>query len=223
MEILDILKNAGDSIYLEDLAFFETELATGEYAESYIAACREELALVRKRLCGEEYEAAPPQPQKRELPKGQTNTLPVMDIQTVAPQAALPVVAAMSPEEMLLSDMKAMRESSCCKSQLKEYLQAHTEIDAAFVDRHYSFFLPGELDVITSVRQLGEDFLEKYFAALNKGKIARYQCFSESFYMKHYAQLDASVVLIHGKNEWRKKGKRSKQLDVFLRLKGVRL
>lgn len=223
MDILEILKNAGDSIYLEDLAFFETELATGDYAESYIAACREELALARKRLCEEDGETAPPQPEEEPLPKGQANASLVMDIPAAAPKGGLPTAAAMSPDETLLSDIETMRESSSCKSELKAYLQTHMEIDVAFIDRHCSFFLPWELDVITSVRQLGEDFLEKYFAVLNKGKIARYQCFSESFYMKHYAQLDASVVLIHGKNEWRKKGKRSKQLDVFLRLKGVRL
>jgi hypothetical protein len=41
--------------------------------------------------------------------------------------------------------------------------------------------------------------------------------------MKHYSQMDATIVLTKGKNEWRKKEKRSKQLDVFLRLKGVKL
>ena len=54
-------------------------------------------------------------------------------------------------------------------------------------------------------------------------KIARYQLFSEGFFMKHYAQLDVNIVLGHGKNEWRKKENRSKQLDVFLRLKGVKI
>ena len=66
---------------------------------------------------------------------------------------------------------------------------------------------------------------EKYNLGLqfDKEKIARYQIFSESFFMKHYAQMDATVVLTKGKNEWRKKEKRSKQLDVFLRLKGVKV
>jgi hypothetical protein len=35
--------------------------------------------------------------------------------------------------------------------------------------------------------------------------------------------MDATIVLQHGKNEWRKKENRSKQLDVFLRLKGVKI
>jgi hypothetical protein len=70
---------------------------------------------------------------------------------------------------------------------------------------------------------LEEGFLEKYFGALDKDKISRYQCFSEGFFIKHYSQLDATVVLTKSKNEWRKKENRSKRLDVFLRLKGVKL
>ena len=70
---------------------------------------------------------------------------------------------------------------------------------------------------------MGEPFLEKYFGALDHDKIARYQLFSEAFFMKHYSQMDATIVLQHGKNEWRKKENRSKQLDVFLRLKGVKI
>lgn len=35
--------------------------------------------------------------------------------------------------------------------------------------------------------------------------------------------MDAEIVLTKGKNDWRKKGNRSSQLDVFLRLKGVKL
>ena len=96
-------------------------------------------------------------------------------------------------------------------------------MDAAFIEKHFSFFKEWELNAILSVKQLGEPFLEKYFGALDHDKIARYQLFSEAFFMKHYAQMDATIVLQHGKNEWRKKENRSKQLDVFLRLKGVKI
>ena len=70
---------------------------------------------------------------------------------------------------------------------------------------------------------LSEDFLEKYFASLDADKIARYQLFSEKFFIRHYAQMDAEIVLTKGKNDWRKKENRSSQLGVFLRLKGVKL
>ncbi len=37
--------------------------------------------------------------------------------------------------------------------------------------------------------------------------------------MRHYAELDAQTVLEQGVNGWRKKGARSKKLDMFLRQK----
>lgn len=222
MEILEILKNAKENIYLEDLDFFETELATGEYAESYIAECKEQIALVRKWLGGDDEDNTRMAdiPQK---PGPKRGGALVMGICDVAPESANPIAAAMSLKDIIFSDIKSIRESDSYKSKFKKYVQEKTEIDDAFVDAHYSFFLQWELDAIVSVKPLGEAFLEKYFGAIDKEKIARYQCFSESFFMKHFSQLDATIVLTKGKNEWRKKENRSKQLDVFLRLKGVKL
>lgn len=222
MEILEILKNSKEDIYLEDLEFFETELATGDYAESYIAECTEQIALVRKWLCGENEVATQPSEEEASHRKQAKANL-VMGIHDVAPETANPIAAAMTPEDMIFLDIQSMRESDSYKSRFKEYVQKKAEINEPFVDTHYSFFLSWELDAILSVKQFTEDFLEKYFGVLDKDKIARYQIFSESFFMKHYSQLDATIVLAKGKNKWRKKEKRSKQLDVFLRLKGVKL
>lgn len=222
MEILETLKNSKEDIYLEDLEFFETELATGGYAESYIAECKKQIELVRKWLCGED-EIDTPQSEEKKFSQKQSKASLVMGIHDVAPKTANPVAATMSTEDILFSDIKSMRESDSYKSKFKKYIRGKAEIDDVFVDKHYSFFLQWELDAIVSVKQLSEEFLEKYFGALDKDKIARYQIFSESFFMKHYSQLDATIVLTKGKNEWRKKEKRSKQLDVFLRLKGVKL
>lgn len=222
MEILETLKNSKDEIYLEDLDFFETELATGNYAESYISECKEQIAIVRKWLSGDE-QNDDSQSDLSESPKKKSKASLVMGIHDIAPENANPVAATMTPEEIIFSDIKSMRDSDSYKSRFKKYVQDKAEIDGSFVDTHYSFFMQWELDAIVSVRQLGEEFLEKYFGALDKDKISRYQLFSESFFMKHYSQMDATIVLTKGKNEWRKKEKRSKQLDVFLRLKGVKL
>ena len=222
MEILEILKNSKAEIYLEDLDFFETELATGNYAESYISECKEQIEIVRKWLSGDE-QIDDSQSDLAESPKKKSKSLLVMGIHDIAPENANPVAATMTPEEIILSDIKLMRDSDSYKSRFKKYVQDKAKIDGSFVDTHYSFFMQWELDAIVSERQLGEEFLEKYFGALDKDKIARYQFFSESFFMKHYLQMDATIVLTKGKNEWRKKEKRSKQLDVFLRLKGVKL
>lgn len=222
MEILEILKNSKDEIYPEDLDFFETELATGEYDEAYIAACKEQIALIRNWMAEKDAPAEEIGAENSKSSKSARKTL-IMGIHDIAPESANPIAASMSSEDIIFSDIKSIRESDSYKTRFKKYVKEKPEIDSAFVDAHYSFFLSWELDAIVSVTQLGEAFLEKYFGALDKDKISRYQCFSESFFMKHYSQLDATVVLTKGKNEWRKKENRSKQLDVFLRLKGVKL
>jgi hypothetical protein len=145
-----------------------------------------------------------------------------MDISKVAPKEANPA-ADMPQDQRLFMDITKMRDEDSYKTKFKKRIQEADFVDAAFIEKHFAFFKEWELNAILSVKQLGEPFLEKYFGALDHDKIARYQLFSEAFFMKHYAQMDATIVLQHGKNEWRKKEKRSKQLDVFLRLKGVKI
>ena len=220
MEILKILEDSGKDLYLEDLAFFETELATGgHYDAAYQAQCRSKIKELRAWLSGNATEDEKPQKKKDDkTPAGL-----VVGIGDLAPKDSNPVAAALTPEQMIFKDITAMREVSSYKTNFKKYVAEKAEIDAAFVDTHYSFFQPWELDAIVSVKQMGEDFIEKYFGALDHDKIARYQKFSEAFFMKHFSQMDVCVVLEHGKNEWRKKENRSKQLDVYLRLKGINL
>ena len=221
MDILKILEYSGKDLYLEDLDFFETELATGgPYDAAYQAQCKSKMKQLRAWLSRDKAEDKKPQDEKKDdkTPGGL-----VVDIVDLAPKEANPVAASLTPEQMIFKDITAMREVSSYKTNFKKYVAEKAEIDAAFVDAHYSFFQPWELDAIISVKQMGEEFLEKYFGAIDHDKIARYQQFSEAFFMKHFSQMDCTVVLEHGKNEWRKKENRSKQLDVFLRLKGVKI
>ncbi|MBE6036080.1 MAG: hypothetical protein E7223_00435 [Clostridiales bacterium] len=96
-------------------------------------------------------------------------------------------------------------------------------VDTAFLDAHFNLFDEWEINTILMIKQVDESFLEKYFCSLDPKKISRYQKFSESFFMHHFNQLDADLILKRGLNEWCAKENRSKQLDVFLRLKGVKL
>ena len=216
MDILEILKKSGKDLYPEDLDFFETELATGgHYDAAYQAECR---ALMKQIRNWEKASAPSDDPAKA---KGKSGGIE-MDISKVAPKEANPVMD-MPQDQRLFLDITKMRDDSSYKTKFKKRIQEADFVDAAFIEKHFAFFKAWELNAILSVKQLGEPFLEKYFGALDHDKIARYQLFSEAFFMKHYAQMDATIVLQHGKNEWRKKEKRSKQLDVFLRLKGVKI
>ena len=216
MDILEILKKSGKDLYPEDLDFFETELATGgHYDAAYQAECR---ALMKQIRNWKKASAPSDDPAKA---KGKSGGIE-MDISKVAPKEANPVMD-MPQDQRLFLDITNMRDDSSYKTKFKKRIQEAYFVDAAFIEKHFAFFKEWELNAILSVKQLGEPFLEKYFGALDHDKIARYQLFSEAFFMKHYAQMDATIVLQHGKNEWRKKEKRSKQLDVFLRLKGVKI
>jgi len=221
MEILKILEESGKDLYLEDLEFFETELDTGgTYDDAYREQCRSIIKELRAWLSGNAYEETSLTVNKK---KDKTPAGLVVGIGELAPKESNPVAASLTPEQMIFNDIRSMREVSLYKTNFKKYIAGKSEIDAAFVDAHYSFFQPWELDAIISVKQMGEDFIEKYFGALDHDKLARYQLFSEAFFMKHFSQMDYTIVLEHGKNEWRKKENRSKQLDVFLRLKGVKI
>lgn len=216
MDILETLKKSGKDLYPEDLDFFETELATGgNYNAAYQAECRALIKQIRN------WQKAPAPTEDPAKAKGKTDGIE-MDISKVAPKEANPVMD-MPQDQRLFLDITKMRDDSSYKTKFKKRIQEADFVDAAFIEKHFAFFKEWELNAILSVKQLGEPFLEKYFGSLDHDKIARYQLFSEAFFMKHYAQMDATIVLQHGKNEWRKKEKRSKQLDVFLRLKGVKI
>lgn len=216
MDILEILKKSGKDLYPEDLDFFETELATGgHYNAAYQAECRALIKQIRN------WKKAPAPTEEATTAEGKSGRIE-MDISKVAPKEANPVMD-MPQDQRLFLDITKMRDESSYKTKFKKRIQEADFVDAAFIEKHFAFFKEWELNAILSVKQLGEPFLEKYFGALDHDKIARYQLFSEAFFMKHYAQMDATIVLQHGKNEWRKKEKRSKQLDVFLRLKGVKI
>lgn len=218
MEILEMLQKSGEDLYPEDLDFFETELATGgPYDAAYQAQCITLIKRLRTWMSREESKAAQ-QDAPINAPKGL-----VMDLDSVAPQEANDAATNMTPEERLFREIKKLRENSAYKSKFKEYISSQSIVDEPFIEKHYAFFDEWELNAIVSVKPLSEPFLEKYFGALNHDKIARYQHFSEAFFMKHFAQMDYTIVLQRGKNEWRKKENRSKQLDVFLRLKGVKI
>jgi hypothetical protein len=164
-----------------------------------------------------ESEENEPKHQKNETSKGI-----VVSIGDVAPEGSNSVAAEMTPEKIVFNDIEMIRKDNVYKTKFKKYIKASKTIDETFVDEHYSFFESWELDAIISVKQMSEEFLEKYFDVLDHDKMARYQEFSEGFFMKHWSDLDSDIVLNQGKNDWRKKENRSKQLDVFLRLKGVK-
>lgn len=245
MDILKILHDSADDLIPEDLDFFETELATGEdYSVTYKVKCISRINQIRKWLCGESDSSDVNTCKEYEdviLDVGQGNQLTVkvknsngkkvgdksqgivVASSDIVPEGVETAMPKLTPIEQFKEDLKILRSGANYKSAFKQYAKQSSIIDSEFLDKNFCIFDIWEVNAIVSVKQLGEEFLEKYFGAIDKEKIARYQLFSESFFIKHFGQMDADIVLEHGKNAWRKKENRSKQLDVFLRLKGVKI
>ena len=213
MQVLEILKKNGTELYPEDLAFFEAELDTGDYPLEYIDQCKDLIAEIRN----QKKQAAKPKVQDV-IP---SNIL--VDPDNLVPGAKTKKKTPQERLSGLTHALNQMRTAANYKTRFKQYLADHPEIDEGFIDQNIAVFQPGELESILMMIPLSEDFLDKYFSSLDADKIARYQMFSEKFFIRHYAQMDAEIVLTKGKNDWRKKENRSTQLDVFLRLKGVKL
>lgn len=222
MDILKILKESGEELYPDDLDFFETELDTGgNYDDEYQKECRKIIYSLRKWSKGKQDNHDTPVSSERHGDREESGAGVFVNLSDVAPSELNPALSSMTPVQLLLRELGEMRDTDGYKDKFKKYVTDKPEIDEKFIETHYSFFTKWEIDALLSAKQFSEEFLEKYFGALDSDKIARYQKFSESFYMKHFSDLDAAVVLKQGKNEWRKKANRSKQLDVFLRLKGI--
>lgn len=214
MEILKILRQNGQELYPEDLDFFVTELDTGGYQEDYIDACKKLIAEIRNW-------------QKQHNPKTEEkDTIPTRVI--IAKDQLVPNDGTVQKPEQrtesdVLKELAALRSAASYKTLFKQRLSQDSMINEGLIDRHIAFFMPWELEAVVMTLPLSEAFLDKYFSVLDADKVARYQLFSEKFFIKHYAQFSAETVLTKSKNEWRRKENRSSQLDVFLRLKGVKI
>lgn len=227
MQVLEILEENGIDLYPEDLDFFEAELNTSVYSQDYVARCQRLILEIRTKKKQITEKTNPRKAHKKaEPPAGTTNGISPeilvnpSNLVPSAPQKEKPIQDRL---EEISQALAHMRTASDYKTRFKKYLAGHPEIDEAFIDQHIALFQPPELAAVLMTMKLSEDFLEKYFDSLDPDKIARYQLFSEKFFIRHYGKMNAEIVLTKGKNKWCKKENRSSQLDVFLRLKGVRL
>lgn len=218
MDVLKILEGSIESLYIEDLEFLEAELDTGDYPEEYLAKCRTRLLHLRKWFNGE-IDLSGEQAEQAE----KTTSSVYKPLSDIAPGELNPNLIGKTATELFKLDVEHIRQFDKYKSEFKKFVSAHSLVDEDFVDKNFGFFETWEIGAIISVKQMSEEFLEKYFGAIDLDKVSRYQQFSEQFFMKHFSQLNVEVVLKRGKNEWRKKENRSTQLDVFLRLKGVKI
>ena len=214
-DILSLLQDQQDELLDDELDAIEEELATGSYSALYLRRASELLSLIRRNR-NEKYEHH----EDPETPKQGAQSSLVMGLGEFAGNHES---NGLDPVEIFFQDIINMRDTEGYKSAFKNYIKDNPVLTEELIEKRFAFFRSWEIEAITKVKPLSEPFLEKYFGTLDHEAIARHQQFSESFFMKHFAQLDAEIVLKNKHNAWRTKENRSKQLDVFLRLKGVKL
>ena len=218
MDVLGILRENGKDLIPEELDLLRVELDTGGYDEAYISTCRQ---LISDLSNWSGKENVPEENQKDtdiRIPNDcNSNTSAKNEVSVIQSFSNIP------PEEIIAVDLQRMRADRDYKSLFKKYIKESNVINEEFIVAHFSLFKNMELNAMLSCIPFSEDFLEHYFSVLDPKAISLHQRFSENFFIKHFAALDADAVLKRGVNPWRIKTLRSKMLSNFLRIKGVKV
>lgn len=217
MNIKNILEEQGFQLLDIDLDALEEELCTGEYDSSYAKGCLEkisDLRAARKAV--------------REMPSKPYSTTSLhYDVSSSEKERSSSGYSIENSSKTHRSafarGLLAVRDGGGSVKSLRGLLASCPYADEDFIDENIDLFTQDELKALLKIRTFSETFLEKYFATLDHETLAKSQKFSEEFFITHFADLDAQTVLRKGINEWRDRTKRSTKLDVFLRIKGVRL
>lgn len=223
MEILELLNNNSEELLDEDLDAFETEVRTNpEYRDAYKKAVISKILQLRNWRKGERDKAIlkKKEAQKKEHEKQS----PYISISELTPDGvAKPEVKEKNMTESIFAAIAAMRKKDSYKEEFNKYITDNTLFSQQFVESNMDFFEPWEVSEMLQFVAFDEAFLEKYFDILDHNKISRYQLFSEEFFIKHFDDMSTNITLKESINPWRPKSERSKHLQIFLRLKGIKI
>ncbi len=221
MDVEEILKTQSDDLLEIDLLCLEEELDTGGYPKRYVARCKRlisELRNLKKADMGNVKDCAG----EREGAAPIVREVPLDRLSPFSTPSAAPKGDGETSDDALWTRVLDARRGSQPQSDLCGLLEKEAALDERFVEARIGDMTQEELSVFLEHRDFSEPFLDRYFSVLDPGKIARFQLFSEEFFIRHFSEMNPTVVLKQGKNPWRKKEARSKKLDTFLRIKGVR-
>ena len=215
MNILDILKNRKNELYLHELEFFVAELKTGDYSKEYVKECLTLISDIKKMK----------KPQNVNVIKELSDSFDSKSI-LINPSDLIDGYKCsnkedLSCEEQVKVEIVRLRKKSDYNTLFMNFVNECDLLDEPMIENIFNFLTPFELSTLIELRKFSETFLDKFFADLDHSKIAKHQYFSEDFFIRHYNDLNYNTVLQKGINEWRKRENRSNRLNVFLRLKGV--
>lgn len=215
MDIRELLLKHKNELLDVDLDCLEEELDTGEYDKPYIEGCRELIGGIR-----DERQRAIERASKRARREGRSDKGEGMPLE-LSRSCGDASAGGVMGDSNAIADIDAISKNSNARELLRAYIENHPELNESFVEQHIGSLPASAIGVFLELRAFDEAFLDKYFDVLDQAKIARFQTFSEEFFIKHYGDLNETIVLKQGVNPWKKKADRSSKLNTFLRLKGV--
>lgn len=220
MDIEGILKNQSEELLEIDLCCLEEELDTGGYSATYTVRCKNLISAIRNKKTLPAKKVADAEPQG-----GLASQIHEVPLDRLSPFST-PLPSAKSvgvtADDLLWSHVLDARRGSRQRADLIKLLENERALDERFVEVHIGDMTQEELCIFLEHRNFSEPFLDRYFSVLDSAKVGRFQLFSEEFFIKHFSEMNPTIVLKQGKNPWRRKEARSKKLDTFLRIKGVR-
>lgn len=221
IDIKEILTTQEAELLDIDLDSLQEQLETGDYDYRYVKSCKATLAAIRNKRRRARGQTHPKEPRPDEEGK-----LPQVPLEALSPRnaATRQEASSQNPDEdqLIMSAIESARLGSKPSNELKKLAGARPELNERFAKTHINELSSDELSTLLECISFSEEFLEQFFPALDHNAVARHQAFSEEFFIKHFSDLNASIVLKQGRNDWRAKENRSNKLDAFLRLKGVR-
>lgn len=226
MDILGMLQNDMDELCEEDIKMIQEELDVGDYTYEYKQQCRLFILKVTNYFEEKKKEKAYTGPvglssqllkKEEEVVVITTKSEETNEIMDISPQYEINYV------EEFRETIKKMRSMSNPEKRFIEFIDSKDYITNEFIDQNMNEFSEHERGMLLQNRQFSEEFLNKYFDILDRGMIAINQLYSEEFFMRHFDKLPTKLVLTRSKNSWKAKTKRSKKLDSFLRIKGVKI
>ena len=211
MDIYKFLKDEETNLSFDELQFLEDELLIGNYDVNYIKKCKEKIGMIKN---------------KKKDKESKKYGVSYEDLQGLLIESSDLLESdeedELSIDEKFINMVVKIRGTKEFEEKIMEIIKK-LDIKEDFIDKNFSFFKKGEITYLCENISFSEYFLEKYINELDKNTISKFQYFSEDFFQKYYRFFNANIVLNNGVNEWRNKDKMSKKLEIFLKLKGVKL
>jgi len=215
MDIKDELLKNRSILSLDDLDYYKSQLEIGSFESSYYEECYLLILEIKDEILQKNSDMA----SQRVTPVNFGKSV-VMKPGDIDPKQG---GKATTPDEQLVGYIIASRHRTTNKEEFTKLLKTNPNINEQFFEKHFSKFTQNELDWSLENFMFTEKFLEDHFSNLTSVIISSTQKFSEEFFIKHMAQLDATIALTKGINDWKDKTKRRKKLDTILKLKGIYL